>query len=225
MKRGLSSHSGASTGTRERQRRAAAGARPPPSRVAWRPRMSTPRPSPRAPGQAVDPADGVGPVVRAPLEPGQHGLEARHPLGLQHDPRRLHPAEPQRHLHDEAGEPHAAHGGEEELPLEVGPARDPLAVGGEQDEPLHEAGRRSRRGGGSCRGRRRPRSRPRSRTWCPASPAGTSRAAGTAAGSRRGSAPPRSEPPGVAVEAQDAVGPRASPPRASPGAAGIAASP
>ncbi len=94
-------------------------------------------------GQAVDPADGVGPVVGAPLEPGQHDIEPLHAHGLQHDPRRLHPAEPQGHLHDEPGQPHAAHGGEEELTLEGGPARDALAVGGHQDQTLDELAERA----------------------------------------------------------------------------------
>jgi hypothetical protein len=94
-------------------------------------------------GEAVDPAHRVGPVRRAQPQALHHRAEARHALGLQHDPRALDPLEPQGDLHDEAGEPHAAEGGEEQLALPVGTALDEPAVGNAEGDAIDEAPERA----------------------------------------------------------------------------------
>ena len=91
-----------------------------------------------ATGETVDPSHGVLPVLGGVAKTIQHGGETRHRRGLHHHPAALDGLEPERHLGDEPGQPHAADGGEEELPLAMGAAFHLAAVGDLDDQPLHE---------------------------------------------------------------------------------------
>src|SRR5262247_2030361 len=90
-------------------------------------------------GEAVDPPYRVRPVFGSRAQTVEHGGEARNGLGLDDHPRALDGPETQRHLGDEPGQAHAAHGGEEELTLAARATLHEPSVRDLHDESLHEA--------------------------------------------------------------------------------------